>query len=125
MLNILLIGIEPDYAIRRGLKPLSDNFNISSSPEEALSLMHNTDLFILDGKFGMEECSAFLDWTAKNTQAIGVIVEDTVNNMLCIKALNCGIVCDYIIRPTSARRYAQTIDLYMDKLFYRRFYYTK
>lgn len=116
MICILLIGIQEDYAIRKGFRCVTNLFRSCATLEEAQVLIKETDLFLLDSGFGLNDCSCFLEWAAKNTQAIGVIVEDVLNNWLCIEALNSGIVCDYLIRPITPERYAEACDRFREKL---------
>ncbi len=116
MVSVLLIGVREDDALRKGFHRFTNVFRYCDAPEEAKTLLAGADLFFLDGKFGVDPCRGFLLWAGKNTSAVGVIVEDAPSNDICIEAINSGIVCDYLIRPVTAERYAETWVKFKERL---------
>lgn len=117
MVHILLIGMKEDDSLRKSFHRVTNIFRSCSTLEEAKQLIKDTDLFFLDSRFGLNDCTCFLKWTADHTQAIGIIVEDVMNSSICIEGINSGIVCDHIIRPITPERYTEAWESFRGKFF--------
>ncbi len=116
MTRVLLIGIEEKPEMRKGFGDHVVFFKTSATTESAKSFLSDADLFLLDGSLGTEACTDFLNWAIQSTMCYGIIVEEICNLSLCIAGINAGIICDHVILPATAERYAEAWQRYQNRL---------
>lgn len=117
--HFLLIGLEDHERIKELLEELVQPSIIRTcqSTEEARDILehHGADFFFLDAGLGNEVCMEFLQWLLEYQPTYGAIIGNKLDPMLCVNALNSGIVLNTLVRPVYLTQWTETLYRYYDR----------